>query len=64
MSEQFKIIEYQVEGIRCTQCSKKILKNLTNFKSVKQINVNILAEKVLVQMADGSDNQFVAEKLN
>jgi DNA-directed RNA polymerase subunit RPC12/RpoP len=41
-----ELYEIAVEGIRCTNCSKRILTAFENDEEIQAISVNVLGEKV------------------
>ena len=43
-----KIYELTVSRIRCTNCAKKIKNGLSPLVGMKDVKVNVLAEKVIV----------------
>jgi copper chaperone CopZ len=47
-SENLKVYDLTVSKIRCTNCSKKIKSELGPIPGMKDVKVNVLAEKVIV----------------
>ena len=48
MSTNLKIYEMSVSKIRCTNCSKKIKNGLGPLKGMKDVKVDVLAEKIII----------------
>lgn len=48
MSENIRIYELTVSKIRCTNCAGKIKAGLQPLQGMKDVKVNVLAEKVII----------------
>ncbi|EAR85040.1 E1-E2 ATPase family protein (macronuclear) [Tetrahymena thermophila SB210] len=57
------VYEAQLQGIHCTGCRNKIVQNLTDYLSIQSISVNIISEKVLINVTNQGDIQDISNKI-
>ncbi|KAL4490243.1 hypothetical protein ABPG72_004282 [Tetrahymena utriculariae] len=57
------VYEAQLQGIHCTGCRNKIVQNLTDYLSIQSISVNIISEKILINVTNQGNIQDITNKI-
>ncbi len=62
MNEKIHEINYQITGMTCAACARRIEKGLQKLKGVNEVNVNLTLEKALIRYNPDSTNEENLQK--
>ena len=51
---------YRIEGLDCAHCAAKMEKNVSKVKGVKEVSINFLTTKMMLDLEDENLDEIIA----
>lgn len=51
---------YRIDGLDCAHCAAKMEKNVSKVKGVKEVSINFLTTKMMLDMEDENLDEIIA----
>ena len=51
---------YRIDGLDCAHCAAKMEKNVSKVKGVKEVSINFLTTKMMLDLEDENPDEIIA----